>query len=185
MSQDRSTSGPPKLLALSTGLRGLYSSEDGQILQRNPGQTFTGEDFPLGPLREPWEGGCRSRSSIWTLWLKPDNCGWQIADVRCIAGDTILRYTINRCSQTVYCTQGHAPETLASAIALTEYHPRTSTWILVLLYLPNENWSFHYFLNLCVLLFNDSERGIVVYCYYSEGKHAVKFYSELELLSAA
>ncbi|KAJ4446045.1 hypothetical protein ANN_12731 [Periplaneta americana] len=39
-----------KLLALSTVLRGLYSCDEGQLLQRNPRQTFSGEDFRLGPL---------------------------------------------------------------------------------------------------------------------------------------
>ncbi|KAJ4438507.1 hypothetical protein ANN_14452 [Periplaneta americana] len=33
------------------------------------------------------------------LGSKTDNCGWQIADVTCIGGGTILSYTINRCSQ--------------------------------------------------------------------------------------
>ncbi|KAJ4447292.1 hypothetical protein ANN_09296 [Periplaneta americana] len=43
--------------------------------------------------------------------------GWQIADVMCIGDATILSYTFNRCSQTVHCTQGYAPETLASAMS--------------------------------------------------------------------
>ncbi|KAJ4425622.1 hypothetical protein ANN_27818 [Periplaneta americana] len=61
-----STGGSPKLLTLSTGVCELYSSDDGWLLERNPGQIFSGEDFRLGPLREPW-GGCRSRSGIWTM----------------------------------------------------------------------------------------------------------------------
>ncbi|KAJ4438333.1 hypothetical protein ANN_14275 [Periplaneta americana] len=52
----RSTGGLPKLLALSTGLRELYSCDDGYLLQRNPGQNFSGEDFRLGPRRRERQG---------------------------------------------------------------------------------------------------------------------------------
>ncbi|KAJ4449992.1 hypothetical protein ANN_01399 [Periplaneta americana] len=58
---------PSEAAALSTGLRELYSCDDGQLLQRNPWQTFSREVFRLGPLREPWGGGYRSKSGTWTL----------------------------------------------------------------------------------------------------------------------
>ncbi|KAJ4430114.1 hypothetical protein ANN_22324 [Periplaneta americana] len=61
---------PPKLLALSTGLHGLYSSDDGYLLQRNPGQTFSGEDFRLGPLRQPWGGGVAEVGVVNGLCIK-------------------------------------------------------------------------------------------------------------------